>query len=109
MSLIANSAAPPKVHMESIERILPPQESLDIETLPLILVRYFGPKFHYLEHAHQKDPKMAPNLDDLIEWLLDKIISSGEDGQSALFYLSSALQDLPCETKKCIRDSPIKM
>jgi hypothetical protein len=106
LSLIANSAAPPKGHLESIERILPPQESLDIETSPLILARYFGPKFRYLEHAHQKDFKMAPNLDDLIEWLLDKIVSSGEDGQSALFCLSSALQDIVCETKEMDKRQP---
>jgi hypothetical protein len=45
---------------------------------------------------------MAPNLDDLIEWLLDEIAFSGKDGQSALFCLSSALPDIVCDTRKCI-------
>lgn len=71
-------------------------------------LRISSSRLHNLEHAHKKDFSMAPNLDDLIEWLLNEVVSTGEDGQSTFSSQSSALQDVACGTRKCIW-SPVKV
>jgi hypothetical protein len=51
---------------------------------------------------------MAPNLDDLIEWLLDEIVSCGKDGQLALFSFLQPSEIWPVKKGSLYGYSPIK-